>query len=176
MWPGPPPFQITGGLDRTNAEFAARDAWHFGCSYIVAMSTLRFAPLLLSFSVFVACSQEAPSKKPLPVCDEGSDGCSKVARAEKQPSASQGPSGDPVTPSTQDLKEADAGLATDAAANADAAADAALGELCTDLSACCDQIEAAGYVPDNCRSVVALKHEGACYAQHEQYKNAGDCS
>jgi len=140
------------------------------------MSTLRFAPLLLSFFVFVACEAGGPSKPPLPVCDEGSDGCSKVAKAEKQPTASQGPSGDPVTPATQDLKEADAGAATDTAASADASADAALGELCTELASCCDEIEAAGYLPDNCRSVVALRHEGACYAQHEQYKTAGDCS
>lgn len=60
----------------------------------------------------------------------------------------------------------------------DAAAEAAvpLGTLCTALNKCCDQIEEAGYIPDNCRSVVALKHESACYAQHQQYKNAGDCS
>ena len=135
---------------------------------------------LLLFFVAPACAPDAASsKQPLAVCEEGEDGCASVPRAEKQPtSRSNGPSGDPSTPTStndEDLASAktdDAGPPVDAAAEAEVP----LGTLCTALAKCCDQIDEAGYIPDNCRSVVALKHEGACYAQHQQYKNAGDCS
>jgi hypothetical protein len=135
---------------------------------------------LLVFLVVPACAPDATSsKQPLAVCQEGDDGCPSVPRAEKQqpaPSKTTGPSGDPSTPTDtnqEQLTSADAGAST-----VDAAPEAAapLGTLCKALDKCCDQIEQAGYIPDNCRSVVALKHESACYAQHQQYKNAGDCS
>lgn len=140
--------------------------------------------LLLSFvSLFVvpACAPDATSsKQPLAVCQEGEDGCPSVPRAEKQPtSRTSGPSGDPSTPTTTGEEKLASAKDDDAGAPAaDAAADASvpLGALCTALNKCCGQIEQAGYIPDNCRSVVALRHESACYAQHQQYKNAGDCS
>jgi hypothetical protein len=137
---------------------------------------------LLLFFIVPACAPDATSsKQPLAVCQEGDDGCPSVPRAEKQPSSkSSGPSGDPSTPTPAPNEEDLASAKTDDAGTPtpDAAAEAAapLGTLCTALDECCDQIEQAGYIPDNCRSVVALKHEGACYAQHEQYRNAGDCS
>jgi len=141
-------------------------------------------PLLSSSALFLffvipACSQDAASsKQPLAVCQEGEEGCPSVQRAEKQPSSSKSntPSGDPSTPTSTNEEELKGATPDAGPPPADAAADAALGALCTALSKCCDQIEEAGYVSDNCKSVVALKHEGACYAQHEQYKNAGDCS
>lgn len=135
---------------------------------------------LFLFFVIPACTQDATSsKQPLAVCQEGEDGCPSVQRAEKQPSSSKstGPSGDPSAPTSTNDEELKSATPADAGAPpVDAAADAPLGNLCTSLSKCCDEIEAAGYLPDNCRSVVALKHEGACYAQHQQYQNAGDCS
>jgi hypothetical protein len=144
--------------------------------------SLSFAPsALLLFFVVPACAPDATSsKQPLAVCQEGDDGCPSVPRAEKQPtSKSNGPSGDPSTPTPtneEDLASAKTGDAGAPAADAASEAAAPLGTLCTALDACCDQIEQAGYIPDNCRSVVALKHESACYAQHQQYRNAGDCS
>lgn len=134
---------------------------------------------VLLFSIVAACAADpSSSKQPLAVCEEGSDGCPTVPRAEKQPapSKSTGPSGDPSTPTTTEDELTEAKTADAGAPAQDAAADAALGTLCTALAKCCDQIEQAGYLGDNCRSVVALKHESACYAQHQQYKNAGDCS
>jgi hypothetical protein len=142
------------------------------------MTRPLFSLLLLSFVVPACAPDAASSKQPLAVCQEGDDGCPSVPRAEKQPSPSKstGPSGDPSTPSTPNDEEL-ASAETDAGSTpADAAADAALGTLCTALSKCCGQIEEAGYIPDNCKSVVALRHESACYAQHQQYRNAGDCS
>ena len=148
-----------------------------------SLLSLSFAPsaLLLFFFVVPACAPDATSsKQPLAVCQEGDDGCPSVPRADKPPtSKTNGPSGDPSTPTTtneEDLASAKTDDAGTPAADATAEAAAPLGTLCTALDKCCDQIEQAGYIPDNCRSVVALKHEGACYAQHEQYKNAGDCS
>lgn len=140
--------------------------------------------LLLSSLFFVgpACAPDATSsKQPLAVCQEGDDGCPSVPRAEKSTGSRSTPSGDPSTPeATTPNQEELASAKTDDAGvpPSDAAGEAAapLGTLCTKLDTCCDQIEQAGYLPDNCRSVVALKHESACYAQHQQYKNAGDCS
>lgn len=136
---------------------------------------------LLLFFVAPACAPDpTSSKQPLAVCQEGEDGCPSVPRAEKQPtSRSNGPSGDPSTPTStnqEDLTSAKTDDAGTPPADAAAEAEAPLGNLCKALDKCCDQIEQAGYIPDNCRSVVALKHESACYAQHQQYKNAGDCS
>lgn len=139
---------------------------------------LLASSFFLLFFVVPACApDETSTKKPLAVCTEGEDGCPSVPRADKPPAPSKtsGPSGDPATPTTTNEEQL-TGANIDDAGAADAAADAALGALCTALSKCCGQIEEAGYIPDNCKSVVALKHESACYAQHQQYKNAGDCS
>jgi hypothetical protein len=138
--------------------------------------------LLLLLSIVVpACAPDATSsKQPLAVCNEGDDGCPSVPRAEKAPaSRTNGPSGDPSTPTGANEEELASAKTEDAGtppADAAAEAEVPLGTLCTALDKCCNQIEQAGYIPDNCRSVVALRHESACYAQHQQYKNAGDCS
>lgn len=146
----------------------------------------RSSPSLLSslllFFVVPACAPDTKSsKQPLAVCEEGEDGCPSVPRAEKQPPASRsnGPTGDPSTPTNTNEEDLASAKTDDAGApGTDAAAEPAAppGTLCKALDKCCDQIEEAGFMPDNCRSVVALKHESACYAQHQQYKSAGDCS
>ncbi len=140
---------------------------------------MRLAPLLLlssSLVIVVACASESgSSKQPLPVCEEGSAKCPNVPKAgKKSPPPSQGPTGSPELPSPPsddppaDAKTADAGPSNDA--------EAPLGTLCKALAKCCSDLEAAGYSPDTCEGIVELKNEQACYAQHQQYKQFGDCS
>lgn len=166
----------TGARTTQRAEISRTPPWHRACTH---MGTMKRVAVLLSLTAVallaVACAPASSSNPPLPICDEGEDGCTRVPRGDKQtPTKGKAPSGDPATPSPDD----DDGVVSEADASAgepDASADAGLGSLCTALAQCCKDIEAQGYLPDNCNSVVALRHESACYAQHQQYENAGDC-
>ena len=139
---------------------------------------MRLAALLFfatSMVVVAACASEAGSnKQPLPVCDEGSSKCPNVPKAgKKNPDPSDGPTGSPTpAPNNDELPPPtpppDAGPTKDA--------DAPLGNLCKALSKCCGDLEAAGYSPKTCQEIVDLKNENACHAQHQQYKQFGECS
>jgi len=123
----------------------------------------------LGLAVF-ACASSAPSSnKPLPVCEEGTANCPNIPKSSKKPPKSE-PTEPPSTPTDGDPLPSPE-------PKADAGADAAsLGPLCTKLSKCCSDLEAAGYSPDTCKGIVDLKNEAACHAQHEQYREFGDCS
>jgi hypothetical protein len=58
----------------------------------------------------------------------------------------------------------------------DAPIDAAPGPECTKLSACCDQLDAAGYDTTTCKSVLSTNNDDACYAKYDEYKQFGDCT
>jgi hypothetical protein len=132
---------------------------------------MRLGALLFFLIVAAACSAEPTGKQSLPVCEQGTANCPSVPKAGKKPPKESGPSGTPETPTDvppPPEKVADAGPSKDA--------EVPLGTLCTALSKCCADLEAAGYPPETCKGIVDLKNENACYAQHEQYKQYGDCS
>ncbi len=84
------------------------------------------------------------------------------------------PAGDAPPPSTQEQDDTSAPKPKDA--GLDAQPDAAIGPECMQLSACCDEIAAAGEDPTTCRSVLATKNDDACFAEHDRYKQYGDCN
>ncbi len=134
------------------------------------------APLSLAC---LACSgAEAPKKSALLVCEDGDEACSKTKdNRPKSGTASDvpGPTGDPVTVDEPATPTPSAPAPTADAGAADAPSEASTKE-CSSLDACCKQLQLAGYDPATCNGVVGTKNEAACFAQHDRYKQFGDCS
>jgi len=132
---------------------------------------------LLITTLLIACGAEPSANKPLPICEEGTENCPSVPKAGKKPPKSTGPTGSPETPpATPDDETPPTETKTaDAGSDAKKEEEKPLGTLCKALSKCCSDLQSAGYDPSTCTGIVDLKNEQACYAQHQQYKNFGDC-
>jgi hypothetical protein len=147
---------------------------HVGVRLASPLSSLVLGAVLSA--IVIACGSDPTANKSLPICEEGTEKCPSVPKAgKKAPPSTGGPTGTPQqvppaeeTPPTKEEPKADGG--------ADAEGSKPLGTLCTALQKCCSDLEAAGYSTDACKDVVSTKNENACYAQHKQYKDFGECS
>lgn len=124
----------------------------------------------------VACSGAEPTKKvPFTVCEDGDEACAKAKdnRPKSGKNDDEVPSGPTTTPVPgEEPKEPTA----DAAAPDASDGGGAMPKSCTALDACCAQLVQQGYDPATCKSVVSTKNDAACFAQHDRYKQFGDCS
>lgn len=131
--------------------------------------------VFVSVAFAVACTAPATGPRPLPVCDEGTEGCGQNARASKKP-ASPAASGETTLndPVTAPQPSADAGSASRDAAP-DAAPDAGLGVSCDQLSFCCDELAASGQDDQACRVAVGVANEPLCYSELDKLVSKGVC-
>lgn len=81
-------------------------------------------------------------------------------------------------PSNVTTASDDAGTSTHADAAPPPAKDAGTSTQteCAKLSACCDQIKAAGEDDSICRGVVGMHSESSCKSKHADYQSFGDCT
>ncbi len=130
-------------------------------------------------AVTVACSAPADAKKKpgAVACDVTDTKCQdnpSEAPTDNQ-THSDVPTG-PVAVPDPPASTADAAPAPTKAKEAGVDAAPVVGQLCQQLSKCCDDLAAAGYDTTMCKSVLSTNNEDACYTKHDSYVQSGDCT